>query len=94
MSYPVFPNAAPIGDTLSPLYSLHIPKTAGTTFGAFLESQFEDKEVCPARLWRELISLPATEIRRARLIWGHFYSFLFAYVPHSIRYLVFLARSR
>jgi len=90
MSYLGFPNAAPIDDTLSPLYFLHIPKTAGTTFGAFLQSHFEDREVCPAHLWRDLIRLPAPQISRARLIWGHFYAFLCAYAPHSTRYLVLL----
>jgi hypothetical protein len=38
------PNAAPSHDELSPLYFLHIPKTAGTTFNRFLESQFKDDD--------------------------------------------------
>lgn len=90
MSYPALPNAAPISDALSPLYFLHIPKTAGTTFSKFLAAHFKDDEVCSAHLWRQLIALPPADMSAARLIWGHFYSFLFMRLPTPTRYLVFL----
>lgn len=84
------PNAAPIKDKASLVYFLHIPKTGGTTLNRFLTSQFGDKNVCPAHLWHKLIELPPKHIARYSLIWGHFYSYLYRYVPVSMRYLTFL----
>jgi hypothetical protein len=42
--------------------SIHIPKTAGTTFTAFLDRQFAGEEICPAYYWRELLRIPRREL--------------------------------
>lgn len=84
------PNAASIHDKQSPIYFLHIPKTAGTTFNQFLEEHVDGYDVCPAHLWHQLVTLPAEEVSSRRLIWGHFYSFLYKHVPDPLRYVVFL----
>lgn len=90
MNHLVLPNAAPVQDENSPIYFLHIPKTAGTTFNRFLEANFAGSDVCPAHLWRQLLELPAQDVACRRLIWGHFYSFLYKHVPGPLRYVVFL----
>lgn len=90
MNHLILPNAASIHDELSPVYFLHIPKTAGTSFNRFLEAHFDSHDVCPAHLWGELVTLPAEDVSCRRLIWGHFYSFLYKHVPDPVRYVVFL----
>ena len=90
MLQPQLPNAAHISDSASPLYFLHIPKTAGTTFNQYLESHFVADDVCPAHLWRELIAQSPESVAGKRLIWGHFYAFVHRHVSSPLRYLVFL----
>jgi len=51
---------------------IHIPKTAGTTFTAVLDRQFEAEEICPAYYWRELLQIPRRELLGYSLIRGHF----------------------
>lgn len=84
------PNAASIHDEQCPIYFLHIPKTAGTTFNRFLETHFDSLDVCPAHLWRDLVTLSSKEVACRQLIWGHFYSFLYRHVPDPMRYVLFL----
>jgi hypothetical protein len=54
------------------LYFLHIPKTAGTTVKALLDSHFDQDEIYPAELWRQLVKLPWDELPGHRLFRGHF----------------------
>lgn len=62
------------------LYFLHIPKTAGTTFGEYLDRQFERAKVLPFRTWNQLLAAtPDREIARSpgllcgsALVRGHF----------------------
>jgi hypothetical protein len=54
------------------LYFLHIPKTAGTTLKPILDARFDEAEICPAELWRDLIKLPWDAIPGYRFFRGHF----------------------
>lgn len=73
-----------------PLYFLHIPKTAGTTFISVLESQFEADQICPAYLWHDLINIPASQLSRYRLFRGHFYYYLYRILPRFPIYITML----
>lgn len=50
----------------------HIPKTAGSTFRAFLESLYGPGEACPAETVAELEALTDDELGRYKLYAGHF----------------------
>jgi hypothetical protein len=50
---------------------LHIPKTAGQSVHAFLQTMFAREEVCPARENFQLIPLPIVQLRKYRLFSGH-----------------------
>jgi SAM-dependent methyltransferase len=67
----------------SPLYFLHIPKTAGTSFIAILEEHFSDSEICPAQLWHDLLAIPYSRLEGYRLFRGHFYAYLEDYLPQK-----------
>jgi hypothetical protein len=54
------------------LYFIHIPKTAGTTLIALLDSKFDVNEIFPAQLWKELAKVPPDQIDQYRLYRGHF----------------------
>lgn len=54
------------------LYFIHIPKTAGTTLIALLDSKFDMNEIFPAQLWKELAKIPPDEVGNYRLYRGHF----------------------
>lgn len=71
-------------------YFLHIPKTAGTTFMAALDRQFQTEQVCPGKLWRDLLRLNAADLSRFRLFRGHFYNLLQPYLGRQVRTLTFL----
>jgi hypothetical protein len=59
-----------------PLYFLHIPKTAGTTFQPILTSYFDPHTICPAYDWAELLQIPVSALAGYRLFRGHFYGHL------------------
>ena len=54
-----------------PLFFVHIPKTAGASVNQFLESQFDDTEVCPGWNPQDLVML-GDKARTFRLFRGHF----------------------
>ncbi|WP_231561549.1 sulfotransferase family protein [Nitrosococcus oceani] len=54
------------------IYFIHIPKTAGTTLIPLLDARFDADEICPAQLWRELVTLPQESLSRYRFFRGHF----------------------
>jgi hypothetical protein len=55
-------------------YYLHIPKTAGTTFTAYLDKHFADNEIFPYKVWDEVLedihSRP--DLSNYKLVRGHF----------------------
>ncbi|ADJ29189.1 sulfotransferase family 2 domain-containing protein, partial [Nitrosococcus watsonii] len=53
-------------------YFIHIPKTAGTTLIPLLDARFDANDICPAQLWRELVTLPQESLPQYRFFRGHF----------------------
>jgi hypothetical protein len=51
---------------------VHIPKTAGMTMSAILERKFLKNEICPIRLYPDLLAMPKEEINKYRVFRGHF----------------------
>jgi len=84
------PKAVPADQTQCPIYFLHIPKTGGTTLQEFVSSQFPESSILPAHLWSELLRRDPQSICEYSFIWGHFYTYLVRFVPHSLRYITVL----
>jgi len=74
----------------SPVYFLHIPKTAGSTFTNILDQQFPSGQICPAQLWRDLLRIPEAELAAYRCFRGHFYAYLEGYLKQPLRCITFL----
>jgi hypothetical protein len=54
------------------LYHLHIPKTAGTTLYALLETRFPREKVCPVRLSSlDILRMPREQLAGFDLLGGH-----------------------
>ena len=88
-----FPNAVGPGQTDAPAYFLHIPKTAGSTLGAFLQTLFFDSEFWHRGGrpdWERLLTLTHEELRQCQVINGHFAGYLFKHYPLPLRYFSFL----
>lgn len=54
------------------VYFLHIPKTAGTTFIAILDSFFDADSIYPEKVWHELLKKDDKEFSKYKLVRGHF----------------------
>lgn len=54
------------------VYYLHIPKTAGTSFIATLDSLFDYNSIYPEKVWHELLKKPPNDLGKYKLIRGHF----------------------
>ena len=76
--------------TARPLYFLHIPKTAGISLTAILESRFDAELICPAHLWHDLMRIPRGDLKRYRLFRGHFYSYLSQFLERGLTHLTML----
>lgn len=74
----------------SPLYFLHIPKTAGTTLYNNLDDRFELDQICPARFLAELLKLSPDEIQRYCFFRGHFGYSLQNFVERPLTYITVL----
>jgi len=73
-----------------PLYFLHIPKTAGTTLISVLDLYYPQQEICPARLWHEIIQIPRQDLTKYRLFRGHFYYALSKYLQRDLIHITLL----
>ena len=51
---------------------IHIPKTAGTTMSAILESRFDHPKICPTPYWRDLRVMRKRDMKAYQLFRGHF----------------------
>jgi len=66
-----------------PLFFMHIPKTAGTSMRLFLRNQYQPHHICPAVGWRDVPAI-AADLRRYRLVQGHFqFNLLEALAPST-----------
>jgi hypothetical protein len=63
------------------LYFHHLPKTDGWTLHSVLCQYFADHEVCPARLWKQLIRIPSMQLTEYRLFSGHLYYTIYDLLP-------------
>ena len=52
-------------------FFLHIPKTAGMSFTAFLCDQFQQSEILSGAYWETIRKRPLSELEKYRLITGH-----------------------
>lgn len=74
----------------TPLYYLHIPKTAGTSLTSFLDGQFDRSQICQAQLLPELFSLSSNVISKYDFFRGHLWYGLNSYVGKSLNYITML----
>lgn len=75
---------------IKPILFFHIMKTGGTTFTAFIDNQFDFKQICPARHWYEFDALLPEDLERYRLFRGHFnlrQVFAFQEFPYTLTIL-------
>ncbi len=68
-------------NTDRPVYFLHIPKAAGTSFRVLLENAFHIDEICPAYDFFSLTRIPEEQLARYRLFRGHLGYNLIHYLP-------------
>jgi len=88
-----FPNAVGPERIDAPVYFLSIPKTAGSTLSAFLQTLFLESEFWHrggGRYWVDLLKLTPEELQHSRIINGHFAGYLFMHYPLPLRYFTFL----
>ena len=74
----------------SPLYFLHIPKTAGTTLYVNMDDRFEVDEICPVRFISELIQVPRENLQTYRFFRGHLGYSLQHFVNRPLQYVTVL----
>jgi hypothetical protein len=55
----------------TPIFFLHLPKTAGTTLNTILETYFHQKEIFPYYFTRDLPSLSPEELKKYKYFRGH-----------------------
>jgi len=65
-------------------YFYHIPKTGGMSTWQLLEVSFPAGQICTARMWDDLVQIPAAELTRYVAFRGHLLAFL---EPHLGRKL-------
>jgi hypothetical protein len=72
-----------------PLFFMHIPKTAGMSMRQYLGDQYYARDVCPAVRWHGLLGRE-DEVKRYRLVQGHFRYNLRELLAEGTRMLVLL----
>jgi len=75
--------------TREPLFFMHIPKTAGMSMRLYLDGQYHAQDVCPAVRWQGVLGHEG-ELKRYRLVHGHFRYNLRELVAPDARMLVLL----
>lgn len=73
-----------------PLYFLHIPKTAGTSFSSLIGSFYEPETVCPVCLLPQLFGLDKAGLAGYRLFRGHFWYGVERYLGLDVDYMTLL----
>jgi hypothetical protein len=66
-----------------PLYSLHIPKTGGSSVRTWMAAGLGDK-LCPAGLADDLVKLPPVELVHYTAFAGHFHTYLAPYLGRKL----------
>jgi len=74
----------------NPLYYLHIPKTAGTSLISFLDTQFDQSQICPAQLLPELFQLGSDTLSNYNFFRGHLWFGLDRFVGNDLNYITML----
>lgn len=74
----------------TPLYYLHIPKTAGLSLSSYIESQFAPEEICPVQLFSDLIGTPRESLLNYQLYRGHLLYGLAGYLGRQLRVITML----
>jgi uncharacterized membrane protein YkvA (DUF1232 family) len=75
---------------LTPIYFLHIDKTAGSSVHRFLMSIFRSDAICPARFWDDLQNLDISDLRRFQVFSGHLTALLETRIGIRLRTITLL----
>jgi FkbM family methyltransferase len=84
-------NAVSADRSDAPIYFLHIPKTAGSSLTVFLQTLYDNSEICglfPG--WADLLRTSEQDIASSKLIRGHFGVYFNAHYPGALRCFTFL----
>lgn len=91
VSIPGLLNSVSADRSDAPIYFLHIPKTAGSSLTAFLQTLYDKSEVCgwfPG--WAEVLRVSQEELARSKVICGHLGAYLSSYYEGHLRPFTFL----
>ncbi len=72
------------------MYFLHIPKTAGTTLIATLDSYFDHDSIFPSKVWNEVLTNKSKKRKTWKLVRGHFGYNIKSISPHKPIFLTVL----
>ena len=61
-------------------YFYHIPKTAGMSAWQLLEWAYPEKNICPGRMWEDIITVPAETLAGYDVYRGHFLAYIEDYL--------------
>ncbi len=61
-------------------YFYHIPKTAGMSAWQLLEWAYPEKNICPGRMWEDIITVPTETLAGYDVYRGHFLAYIEPYL--------------